>query len=629
MNVYKMVFLPDSLIVTVNEDENILDAAFRAGISLKGSCGGTGSCSRCSVIIKKGLARSEGVGKLTQEQLFKGHVLACQTYPRSDMEIEVPESTRHSQHQVLISEELNNQMSTHAFDPLFQKIKIALSPPSLDDHTDDSSRLFSVLRKTLNREHLRLNLETVQRLPRILREGNWQITVSLADIKGCYEIVNVEAGWNHRNYYGLALDIGTTTVVAQLVDLETGKSVGIEGTYNKQAVFGDDVISRIIYAVEHNKGVEQMQRTILTTIYELITTLIKDKNINYEDIWYITCAGNTTMIHLFLGIDPEYIRLEPYVPAFNSFIPIKALDIGLAVNPKAMVYCLPGTASYVGGDITAGAEVIGIDKQEKISLFIDVGTNGEMVLGNKDWLMACACSAGPAFEGGGIIHGMRAMDGAIEHVDIEPISLDVHLKTVNNKKPIGICGSGLIDCIAAMQTTAVINRNGSFLAFPTNKRIRITEGEKEFVLAWAGESGNGKDITISESDIKNLIRSKAAVFAGISTMLKTVGLALEDIEQIYVAGGFGKYINLADAIKIGMFPDLPLEKYKYVGNSSIMGAKKILLSKEARDDAEQLTGKIKYLELIVGNDFYEEFISALFLPHTNLKLFPSTTEGLR
>lgn len=619
---YKITFQPGQVMARAHDSECLLDVAFKAGISLKSSCGGTGACSQCKLIIRKGLVDVQGVGKLTREQLDQGYVLACQTYPNSDLEIEIPADSMLSEHKVLISHD-EGYDSTSVINPLFQKIKIEVAAPSLDNHMDDLSRLYAALKQSYNLERQRISLEVMQHLPQVLREGDWKVTVSLADIKDCTEIINIEPGWDYRKYYGLALDIGTTTVVAHLVDLETGDSVGVEGAYNKQAVFGDDVISRIIYAVEHKRGLEQTQKTVLGTIDKLIANLIKDKDIEREDIWYVSCAGNTTMTHMFLGIDPEYIRLEPYVPASNSFIPIKAADLGLLINSKANVYCIPGVASYVGGDVTAGAEIINIEQEDKLTLFIDVGTNGELILGNREWLVACACSAGPAFEGGGISNGMRAMDGAIEYVRIEPDTWDVHFKTVSNRKPVGICGSGLIDCLAALQEAGVMDRTGSFSTRSDSNRLRITDGEKEFILVFAAESGNGKDITISESDVKNLIRSKAAIFAGIQTMLKTVDLPLETIEQVYIAGGFGRYINLEDAIKIGMFPDLPLDKYRYVGNSSIAGAKKILLSKETRDHAEKLAEKVTYLELSVGNDFYEEYTSALFIPHTNLDLFPS------
>lgn len=624
---YKVVFLPGHITTTINDRETIFDATVKTGITIKSSCGGAGTCSRCRVIIKNGAIKLNGTGKLTEQELAEGYVLACQAYPRDEIKVEIPASSMLSEHQVLISQDRELEQPPLKIKPLFWKVPLKLSEPSLDNHVDDISRLYAALNQKERLDFPRMGLDVMQKLPRVIREGDWRVTVSLADMKGCIEIVNIEPGWDYSNFYGVALDIGTTTVVAHLVNLETGESLGIEGTYNKQAIFGDDVISRIIYVVEHEKGLQHLQKTIITTVNELIDVLLKDHHISFDDIWYITCAGNTTMTHLLLGIDPEHIRLEPYVPAFNSIIPIKAIELGIKANAKARVYCLPGTASYVGGDITAGAEVIGIERQNKLTLFIDVGTNGEMVLGNSEWLVACACSAGPAFEGGGIMHGMRAMNGAIERITIEPSSLDVHWETVGNRSPVGICGSGLIDCIAALLECGLIDRTGSFKPPAPHPRVRLEDGEKKFILVFAEQSGTGCEITISEADIKNLLRSKAAVFAGIRAMVKLIGMPIEAIEQVYIAGGFGRYINLPDAIKIGMFPDLPLERYRYIGNSSIMGAKMILLSREARDDAEMLAEKITYLELSVGNDFMEEFVAALFIPHTNLELFPGYLAG--
>lgn len=620
---YRVVFLPNNRTINVNDNENLFDAAIKAGISLKSSCGGVGTCGRCRVTIKSGRAKLSGVGRLTKQQLSEGDVLACQAYPQSDMEIEVPDSSILREHQVLTMEGKGLERPDMKFEPLFQKVQLELTQPTLDDHIDDVSRLFNMLRTKGKTGDLRIGLEIIQKLPHIIREKEWRVTVSLADFKEYMEIIDIEPGWDYRMYYGLAVDIGTTTVAVHLINLDNGESLGMEGTYNKQAVFGDDVISRIIYAVEHEKGLQQLQSSIVTTINALIKLVTKNKNIDFEDIWYVTCAGNTTMTHLLLGVEPEYIRLEPYVPAFNFINPVRALDLGLKANPKAVVYCLPGIASYVGGDITAGAGVIAIDKQEKLTLFIDVGTNGEMVLGNKEWLVACACSAGPSFEGGGITYGMRAMNGAIEHIKVKPDNLELYWETVGNKKPLGICGSGLIDSLAALREIGVIDRAGNFLPFSSKDKVQIIDGEKTYMLVSATESGAGKDITISESDVKNLIRSKAAIFAGVQTMLKIMSVPLESIEQVYIAGGFGKYINLADAIKIGMFPDLPLEKYIYIGNSSLMGAKMVLLSKDAREEVEKLAEKITYLELSIGNEFMEEFVSALFIPHTNINLFPS------
>jgi uncharacterized 2Fe-2S/4Fe-4S cluster protein (DUF4445 family) len=371
---------------------------------------------------------------------------------------------------------------------------------------------------------------------------------------------------------------------------------------------------------------EDLRNAVLKSLNELISQLASENHIDINVINYAVCAGNTTMVHLFLGIDPKYIRLEPYTPAINIPEPIRAEEVGLQICKTAWVYCIPGIASYVGGDITSGAQVIGIDKTEKVTLFIDVGTNGEMVLGNQDWLMACACSAGPAFEGGGIKCGMRAMRGAIERLDVISDTLDVEYSTVGGAKPVGVCGSGLIDCIAGMHKAGIIDRTGQFSSNLTNQRIRNGDDGPEYVIVSKENSGNGQDIALSEVDIKNLIRSKGAVFAGIRTMLRKMDLPIEIIEEIIIAGGFGRHISIKDAISIGLLPDAEFEKYKYIGNSSVKGAKMVLLSKTARDEAVQLATKMTYLELSIGNDFMDEYVSALFIPHTDMTLFPSLSE---
>ncbi|WP_066635912.1 ASKHA domain-containing protein [Desulfolucanica intricata] len=619
-------FLPDNKKVTISEQENLLQAAAEAGISIKGSCGGAGTCGRCKVIIKEGKFKSARTAKLTEEQLANGYVLSCQTTAESDLVVEIPEESRLSEHQVLLEEATAGETEQLVIDPLYRKIKIELPEPSLTDSTDDLARLEMAVSKATGIKDLRISLNTIRNLPQILRQEQWKVTVSLADVMGYTEIAAVEPGWENNKYYGLAIDIGTTTVVVNLVDLETGDTVAQKGSYNKQAVYGDDIISRIVHATEEKNGMEELRNAVLNTINELIRQLIAENNIEQDSINYAVCAGNTTMVHLFLGIDPKYIRLEPYTPAVNAPEPIRAGEAGLMINEQAWVYCLPGVASYVGGDITSGAHVIGIDKTEKITLFIDVGTNGEMVLGNKDWLMTCACSAGPAFEGGGIKCGMRAMRGAIERLNILPDTLDVEYTTVGGAKAVGICGSGLIDCIAGMRKVGIIDRTGNFSPNLSSPRIRPSDDGPEFILVPKENSGNGQDITISEADIKNLIRSKGAVFAGIRTMLRMMDLPVEIIEEIKIAGGFGRYISLKDAVSIGLFPDIDFEKYKYIGNSSVKGAKLVLLSREARDEAVQLASKMTYLELSIGNDFMDEYVSALFLPHTDLSLFPSLKE---
>jgi uncharacterized 2Fe-2S/4Fe-4S cluster protein (DUF4445 family) len=634
-------FLPDNRQVTVGENESILLATAAAEIPLKASCGGKGTCNRCKVLVKEGRVRSVSTGKLTDEEQRQGYVLACQSFPESDLVVEIPVESKLGEHQVVLDEgsgvggaegtgtEILSEDAGRCADgaciPLYKKVRLEITEPSLSDTEDDLGRLVRAIRKETGVEHLRPNLDVLRTLPQILRQAGWKVTVSLAEGKGyqSIEIAGVEPGHDHKKYYGLAVDIGTTTVVAHLVDLETGMTAGVKGTYNRQAVFGDDVISRIIYANEYRDGLRELQKAVVGTINDLIEELVREQRIKPTDIRVVVCAGNTTMTHLFLGLDPTYIRLEPYTPAANNMPAVRAYRAGLKIYPQAWVQCIPGIASYVGGDITAGVLVTGMAFSEELTLFIDIGTNGEMVLGNKEWLISCACSAGPAFEGGGIRHGMRAMRGAIEHVKIAPGGSEVKYATVSDAAPVGICGSGLIDSIAGLYKAGIIDRSGNFISSGGTPRVRDSEEGKEFVLAWAGESGRLADITISEAEVKNLIRSKAAVYAGIRSMLLMVGLPLEAIERVVIAGGFGRYINIRDAINIGLLPDLPLEKYTYVGNSSVKGARMALLSRQAREDIEDIAKKMTYLELSVGNTFMEEFVSALFIPHTDLSQFPS------
>jgi uncharacterized 2Fe-2S/4Fe-4S cluster protein (DUF4445 family) len=330
------------------------------------------------------------------------------------------------------------------------------------------------------------------------------------------------------------------------------------------------------------------------------------------------------MTHLFLKVSPKYLRLEPYIPAATNFPAVKAETLGLAINSNAPVITVPSVASYVGGDITSGVLATGFTRSEKLTLFIDIGTNGELVLGNNEWLATCACSAGPAFEGSGISCGMRAMDGAIDHIDIDIDTLEVKCRTIGNKKALGICGSGLIYSLSEMIGAEIIDRAGKINEGKDTQRIRRGDEGLEYVIVWADESGSLQDIVITEGDVKNLLRAKGAIFAGIRCMLQQVQLSVEDIERVYIAGGFGNYINIEDAINIGLLPDLPIEKYEFVGNTSVQGAMLMLLHKDALDEALKLANHMTYLELSVGNLFMDEFISAMFIPHTDLSLFPST-----
>lgn len=626
-------FLPDNIEVKIALGQTLVQAAAEAGITLRGACGGKGACGRCKVQVSSGNVTLTGTSKITPEEAATGWVLACQAVPEGDVTVFIPEASRLVEHRVLLEERQAGVLGILAEEavevaPLFHTEVLRLCAPTLADNTDDYSRLLWTLKRERGIEKVWTNRRVLKELPRVLRESDWHVAVDLARIGGWSEIQGIRpTGREAEDAYGLAVDIGTTTIAVELVELTAGKVAGTAGTYNRQAAFGDDIISRIIHAIETPGGQAELQKAVIETINGLITELLQSRKLSPQDVRAVVCAGNTTMIHLFLGLDPTYIRLEPYVPAANVPPPVKAAELGLQVHPEAWVHCMPAVSSYVGGDITAGVKVTGMNDAESLALFLDIGTNGEMVLGNRDWLMACACSAGPAFEGSGIACGMRAADGAIEAVRVFPGGFEVAYETIGNKKPLGICGSGLIDILSSLHGAGVIDRNGRFVKGNTSPRVREGREGSEFVVVWGNETGHGGDITVTQADIQNLMRAKAAVFAGLRTLMISVGLEIGAVERVFIAGGFGRFINIRDAIAIGMLPDIPLESYTYIGNSALKGARLALISRKAGEEIKAIAGRMTYVELSSGNRFMEEFISALFLPHTDMSLFPSVEGG--
>ncbi|MHB1126298.1 MAG: ASKHA domain-containing protein [Bacillota bacterium] len=631
---YSVIFFPDNIAVQVEPGTSVFHAASMAGIELKSTCGGNGTCGRCAVRVKEGKVEFPD-GNISARLRGAGYVLACRSTVHSNVVVEIPKDSRLDEHQVLLAnnpaegvlaEKHLDILEGYEFSPLCRKVYLELEPPTITENASDWVRLKAELGKYAPGKELHISLTNLQTLADVLRQADWKITVTLACLNGSAEVIHLEPGKSEKQSFGLAIDIGTTTVVVYLIDLQTGITVDKKGRYNKQARYGDDVISRMIHASSEKEGLQDLHQAVMSTINELIGKTIAKNNIKADDIHVAVTAGNTTMAHLFLGLHPKYIRLEPYIPITSEFPPVRARELGLDINPDSWVLSFPAVASYVGGDIVSGALVSRLAQQDQLILFIDIGTNGEMVLGNREWLIACACSAGPAFEGGGITFGTRAMKGAIERVEIDPQTYEVRVETIGDYKPLGICGSGLIDLLAKLRRVGLIDRTGHFDADIETPRIRYGEEGIEFVVVWGAETECHKDIILTEGDVKNLIRSKGALFAGILSLLKTVQLEVTDLDQILIAGGFGNYLNINDSIQIGLLPDIPVEKYEFVGNTSVKGAKMALLSQEAYHEAIELGKMITYLELSVGNTFMEEFVSALFLPHTDLTMFPSVVD---
>lgn len=612
MNKCTVNIMPDNLSVEVESGTNLLNACFTAGIALDSPCGGRGTCGKCKVEID---------GKT---------VLACKTSVDGDMTIVIPAGSRLQSQQVLLDkpgEEKAHAPTQYApVSPIAKKHNLLLDEPTIEDNADDLTRVRLALKKLTGIDNLTLSLDTLKRIPDSIRAGSYEVNATVTFDGLRYELIDVEPGRaEYSHLYGLAVDIGTTTVACYLVNMDTGEIVDKQGAYNKQSVYGSDVISRIIYTDENgSEGVEALQNAVRNTINELVDEMVERNDVSFQDIKACVCAGNTVMIHMLMGVSARYLRLEPYIPAAVNFPPVRARHLGLRANKDAVVLTVPSVASYVGGDITAGVLSTGLHEvADDIELFIDIGTNGELVLGNSDWLMTCACSAGPAFEGSGITCGMRAMNGAVNAVDIDPETFEPRVQTIGNKPPLGICGSGLIDLLSTMLEVGVIDRSGKISEVITTPRVKKSDGEAAYVLAYAGEYENDKEISITESDIKNLLRAKAAVYAGIRVMLSKVDLPIEVISKVTIAGGFGSSINIRDAVGIGLLPDIDESKYEYVGNSSVHGALSVLLDSSKIAACNDIAARMTYLELSIGNQFMDEFVSAMFIPHTDLSLFPS------
>ena len=616
-------FLPADRSVHVADGTSIAEAAQKADVFITNLCGGEGVCGKCRVQVTKGRAHAEehAKGFFSQDQIMKGYVLACQTRIHDDLEIIIPAESRLDASKIMTGGE-SQATAELELNPLVKKFYLALAAPTMEDNVPDVERIARELRKELGWHTFDIPLDCLQDLSTKLRENDWKVTVTVARHGENYRILRIEPFDTAQSHYGLAVDVGTTTVVAQLLNLNTGEVLDVEGCHNKQASFGEDVISRVIFACGKG-GIDPVQQAVVKNINTLIARLVKKREISREEIDIIVAAGNTTMSHLLMGLTPCSIRLDPYVPTADEFPQIRASEIGIHINPRGILEVMPCVASYVGGDIVAGVLASGISENEAVKCLIDIGTNGEIAIGNQDWLVCCSASAGPAFEGGGTRCGMRATDGAIEKVAIRDGEL--HYETIGGKKPRGICGSGLIDCIYELVRNNIIGQDGKFDRQREDARLNIEDGIPEYIIAYAHETETAAHVVITESDIDNLIKSKGAVFAAIKSLMDYIGLGFDTIDTLYVAGGFGSFLNIPKSVAIGLLPDIPLEKIKFIGNSSLTGARACLLSADAFETCLNISRSMTNIELSTHQPFTDEYIAALFLPHTDGKLFPSVT----
>jgi len=607
--------LAEKASVEVPRGASVLDASKAAGVLIGSICGGDGICGRCRVVVRSGDVEAQPTALLTREEIRSGVVLACQTIVTGDVKIDVPAETSGEGAQIVADHDADrfralatDTEAGHLFPsaPIVRKLHLELPRPSLQDNLGCHERLVRAIQRRVAAPVMQMGLkvETI-------------------------EIIQVEEGDQADHAYGIVVDVGTSTVVAHLVDLRSGQTLAVEACYNSQMPYGAEVTRRIIHAERH--GAEALREAIVGNINDLIGLLVSGAGVELHDVVAVFAAGNTAMLHFLLGLDPSHIRKSPYVPAATAPPPVRAAEIGVRINPRGILHSMPSIGSWVGGDVTAGVLATSLAEGDALTMLIDIGTNGEIVLGNADWMLACATSAGPAFEGSGVKCGMRASRGAIERVrflgapptaSTSTDAVPVEIQTIGQTKPSGICGSGLIDAIAGLFEVGLIDRSGHLLA-DRSSLIRQQDGILEVVFVPGSESATGSDIVITQADIENVLRAKAAIYAGAKILLESTQHTFDNIERLLIAGGFGSYLDIEKAVLLGMIPDLPIDRIHYVGNTSLLGAKMALLSEEALRRSHEIARSATYFDLITVPHYYEEFMSAKFLPHTNLDLFPS------
>jgi uncharacterized 2Fe-2S/4Fe-4S cluster protein (DUF4445 family) len=616
-----VTFLPGYRKVSVPEGTTILDAAQKAGLPMNVVCGGQGKCGKCVVYVKSGRCTfdREKFGKFfSQEEAEAGGCLACQSAIGGDVQVLVPDSTIIQEQKILIE----GAGAETEFSPAVWKYALELTPPTLEDPSPDLTRLLWAIQKKGGpvAEKIYVPLEVLRRIPSVLRDSGWKVTATVARVPGGFRLIDLERGDTSNELYGAAVDLGTTTIVAYIRSLVDGKILGIASNYNRQIACGEDILSRVNYAKKN--GLAALQELAVASINQAITAAANGSGIDREDIYEVMIAGNTIMTHILMGIDPAYMIEEPYVPVVRRYLTTAAARVGLDVDHDAGVFIFPAVSDFIGGDIVADILASGMAERDEVSLLIDIGTNFEVVLGNREWMISCAGAAGPALEGGEVLYGMRANPGAIERVTIDPATLAPEYSVIKGGKPRGICGSGLIDLLAELLRACVIDRNGRINMAIGNPRIRQGAYFPEYVVAWKDETVIGKEIVLTENDIKNLIMSKASVLAACITLMKKAGIGREDVKTVYFCGAFGNYISKENAIMIGLIPEIPVGQIRNLGNGAIAGANIALVNRRKRRVIDEIARSIAYVELNAEPSFMDEYTGAAFLPHTDLALFP-------
>lgn len=614
-------FEPDGRVVKAEPGENLRLLANASGVFIRSDCNGDGTCGKCRVVV---VEHGESLGELayseqdllSEREIQQGYRLACQVYVQQDLVVKIPEETGLRIRQVQ-STGLERKVRHN---PGVKKAHVIIAEPTLSDVLPDAERLFRAVAHSHELPNLRLDPDLLPALPRILRECKWDVTAVLA---ASGQICALERGDTSSQLYGYAVDIGTSKLVGVLVNLSTGETLNTLFVENPQLIFGEDIMSRMSYAMRARDNAVQLRSSVLSAINQLLERSCADAGVSPSQVYELVIVGNTAMHHFLLGLESRHLALSPYVPAVKGALDLHAKDVGIVAHPHANIHVLPLIAGYVGADAVADVLASGMRESDELSLLLDIGTNTELFVGNRDSIVSCSCASGPAFEGAHIRHGMKAVYGAIERVRIEPTTLDVQYETVGGERPVGICGSGMLDAVAELLKYHVIDSKGRFQK-NNHKRAVELSGDRAFVLAFGEETSTGNPIVITQKDIGEVQLAKAAIHAGCAILMTHAGVKASELKHVYIAGSFGNYVNPWSAKLLGLIPEVPVEIITFVGNTAIAGAKMCLSSLEARWEAKKIGEEVKYIELGADPSFSKEFAASMYLPYQDPSLFPST-----
>jgi len=614
-------FEPEGRVVRAESAENLRILANEAGVFIRSDCNGDGTCGKCRIVIAE---NGESLGELTasehdlltQKEVLHGYRLACQISVKESIVVRIPEESGLRIRQV---QSTGLERKVHV-NPNVKKVHVRIPQPTLNDVLPDSERLILALRHGEQFSDLRIDPDLLPALPRLLREWAWDITAVLPTPG---QVCALEKGDTTSQMYGYAVDIGTSKLVGVLVDLTTGETLNTLFVENPQLVFGEDIMSRMSFAMKAQENSLKLKSSLLSAINQLLERSCSKAQITPSQVYEVVVVGNTAMHHFLLGIESRYLALSPYVPALKGAINLHAKDVGVISHPHANVHVLPLIAGYVGADAVADVLASGIWKSDELSFLLDIGTNTELFVGTRNHIVSCSCASGPAFEGAHIRQGMKAVHGAIERVRIEPSTLNVEYETVGSEKPVGICGSGILDAVAELLRRHVIDMKGRFQKIESNRLIEIS-GERAFILARNDETSTGDPVVVTQKDIGEVQLAKAAIHAGCSVLLSRVGVKATDLRRLYIAGSFGNYVNPTSAKLLGLIPEVPTEIIEFVGNTAIAGAKMCLISAEMRAEAKAIGEEVRYIELGADPSFSKDFAASMYLPHQDASLYPET-----